>query len=105
MKRIPLVTLAVLACLPAAALAAKTETHPKISESHARSIAQARVPKGHVKSHELEHEGGRLIYSFEFTVPGKSGVEEVNVDAHSGKVVGVEHESPQKEKKEAAATH
>lgn len=102
MKRIPLIMLALLASLPTAVLAAHSSPHPKITESHARAIAQARVPKGHVKSHELEHENGRLIYSYEFTVPGKSGVEEVNVDAHSGKVLAVEHESPNKERQEAA---
>jgi len=35
--------------------------------------------------------------------PGRSGIDEVNVDAMTGKVVGVSHESPATEKKEAAA--
>jgi len=80
--------------------------------STARATAQKRVPKGKVKSHELEHESGRLIYSYEFVVPGKSGIDEVNVDAMTGAVVDVTHESPktekheaEKEKKETTTTH
>jgi len=33
-----------------------------------------------------------LIWSFDLTVAGKPGVEEVEVDALTGKIVGVEHE-------------
>ena len=36
-------------------------------------------------------------------MPGKSGIEEVNVNAIDGSVVGKEHESAKTEKKEAAA--
>jgi hypothetical protein len=43
-----------------------------------------------------------LVYSFEMTVPGNPGVDEVNVDAKTDKVVGVEHESPEHEVKERA---
>ncbi len=77
--------------------------HVKISEKHARATALARVPNSSVKAEELEHEGGRWIYSYDLTVPGKSGIEEVNVDANTGKVVAVEHEGPKAEAKEAAA--
>src|SRR5262245_45759872 len=76
--------------------------HPKVSLETAQATAQARVPGGKLRSHELEKERGRTIYSFEFKVRGKSGIEEVNVDAMTGKVVGgVEHESPQKEQHES----
>ncbi|HEY6807541.1 MAG TPA: PepSY domain-containing protein [Gemmatimonadales bacterium] len=71
-----------------AALLAKT----KIPEDSAFRIAQAKVPKGAVKAVELENEKGKLIWSWEFTVPGTRGVTEVNVDAVTGDVVGVEHE-------------
>jgi len=81
--------------------AAATSQHPKLSESKARAIAQARVPKGKVKSHELENEGGHLIYSYDFATPGKSGIDEVNVDAMTGKVLAVAHETPKDEKHEA----
>jgi uncharacterized membrane protein YkoI len=74
--------------------------HPKVSLETAKATAQAKVPDGKLLSHELEKEHGRTIYSFEFKVQGKSGVEEVNVDAMTGKVVGVEHESPKNEQHE-----
>ena len=73
----------------------------KISEETARATALKEVPNGTVKSSELERENGKLIYSYDITVPGKSGVEEVNVNAKTGAVVGKSHESPKTEKKEA----
>ena len=74
----------------------------KISLETARATALAKVPHGEVRSEELEKEHGKLIYSFDIAVPGKSGVEEVNVDAVSGKVLAVEHESARAEKQEKA---
>ena len=56
-------------------------------------IALARVPGGTISGAELEEEGGRLIYSFEIKIAGKSGEEEVHVDARTGEVVKQEHES------------
>jgi hypothetical protein len=59
------------------------------------------VPHGTVKSSELENEGGKLIYSFDIEVTGKSGIEEVNIDAMTGDVLAVEHEDAKKEQEEA----
>ena len=64
----------------------------KISEDSARTVALARVPVSAVKALELEREHGLLIWSFDLTVAGKPGIEEVEVDALTGKVVSVEHE-------------
>ena len=66
----------------------------RVSADSARAIARKRVPGGTLKSEELERERGRVIYSFEFRVRGKRGITEVNVDARSGRIVSVEHESP-----------
>jgi uncharacterized membrane protein YkoI len=74
----------------------------KISEETARATALKEVPNGAVKSSELERERGKLIYSYDISVPGKSGVEEVNVNAIDGSVVSKKHESVKYEKKEAA---
>jgi len=75
----------------------------KIAEAAAAKTALAKVPKGRIESVELEREDGRLLYSFDIKVAGKSGIEEVRVNAADGSVVGdVEHESPAAEKKEAA---
>jgi uncharacterized membrane protein YkoI len=77
----------------------------KISLETARATALAKVPNGEVRSEELEKEHGKLIYSFDIAVPGKSGIQEVNVNAITGKVIGVHHESAKDEKKEAAKEH
>lgn len=77
----------------------------RISLDAARTTALAKVPHGEVRSEELEKEHGKLIYSFDIAVPGKSGIQEVNVDAITGKVIGVHHESAKDEKKEAAKEH
>lgn len=75
----------------------------KITVAAATAAAQAKVPKGKVASIEVEKEKGKLIYSFDFKTEGKSGVDEVSVDAMTGKVGAVEHEDAAAEKKEADA--
>lgn len=77
----------------------------KVSLETARATALAKVPHGVVRSEELEREHGKLIYSFDIAVPGKSGIQEVNVNAIDGKVLGVHHETAKDEKKEAAKEH
>lgn len=74
----------------------------KITEATARTTALREVPNGTVKASEVERENGKLIYSFDITVPGKSGIEEVNVNAIDGSVVGRSHEGTTSERKEAA---
>ena len=81
----------------------KGKPHPRIKEAAARATALARVPGARVQSHELEFEGGRWIYSYDLKTKGKSGIDEVNVDANNGEIVGgVEHEGPKAEAKEKA---
>jgi uncharacterized membrane protein YkoI len=77
----------------------------KITLDAARATALAKVPNGAVRSEELEKEHGKLIYSFDIAVPGKPGIEEVNVSAVTGKVLNKHHESSKDEKKEAAKEH
>lgn len=72
----------------------------KVSEEAAAKTAQKRVPKGTIQGVELEREKGRLIYSYDMKVAGRSGEEEVNIDAMTGKLVRAFHESPAAEKKE-----
>ena len=75
----------------------------KIAEADARKTALAAVPGGKVQSHELEREKGKLIYSYDIKVAGKSGIEEVNVDAMTGEIVAHEHEDAKAEAKEKKA--
>ena len=86
-----------------------TETKPgllkraKISSDSAVAVARAKLPKATISSAEIEEEDGKLIFSFDMKTTGKSGIDEVNVDALTGKMVGkVQHESAADEKKEAA---
>lgn len=86
----------------------KTETEAdlarvaKISKDSATKIALARVPGATVSSAEIERENGRLIWSFDLKTPGKGGIDEVNVNALTGKIVGkTQHETPKSETKEA----
>ena len=73
----------------------------KVKPEDARRIALAKVPNGRIKSAEIEMEKDKLVYSFDIKIPKKSGVEEVLVDALTGDVVSVEHESAASEKKES----
>jgi hypothetical protein len=101
MKKLTSLSFAALLPLTAAVVFAQQGPKPKIAEAQARATALALVPGGKVQAHELETEDGTLIYSYEIKVAGKSGIEEVNVDAMTGKVVAREHESPADEKAEA----
>jgi uncharacterized membrane protein YkoI len=80
---------------------ASLQKEAKISEATARATALKEVPNGAVKSSELEREGGKLIYSYDITVAGKTGIDEVNVNAIDGTVVAKQHETPKAEKAEA----
>jgi uncharacterized membrane protein YkoI len=81
---------------------AALQAEAKVSMETARATALKEVPNGTVKTSEIERENGKLIYSFAISVPGKSGVEEINVNAIDGSVVSKEHESAKTERKEAA---
>jgi uncharacterized membrane protein YkoI len=75
----------------------------KVSETVAAATAQRRVPKGKIEGVELERENGKLMFSYDIKTSGKSGIDEVNVDAITGKIIGFAHESAATEKKEAEA--
>jgi len=104
-----------LAASPAAAqVAAKTpaakhetmaqlKAEAKVTEKAARATALAQVPGGAVKSGELERENGKLLYSFDISSKGKTGIDEVQVDAITGTVLSNKHETPAMEKAEAKA--
>lgn len=77
----------------------------KITPDSARAIARRTVPGATIQSGEIENEDHKLIYSFDMKVPGKSGIEEVNIDALTGAVVGREHEDARSEAAEAAQEH
>jgi hypothetical protein len=74
-----------------------------ISMREARARAIAVVPDGRIRSGELERERGRLVYSFDIVRPRRSGVEEVLIDAHTGRLASRSHETSAMERREARA--
>src|SRR5262245_1955671 len=69
----------------------------KITADAAVATAMKAAPSGSsFNEGELEEERGKLIYSLQFKVPGSTVIKEVNVDAVSGSIVGVEDEEDDK---------
>lgn len=79
---------------------AALQSQAKITKADAQKIALAQAPSGTIKEAELEREKGKLIWSFDIATPGASDITEVNVDAVTGQVVGVDKESAAQEAKE-----
>ena len=75
----------------------------KITRSEAEHIALSKVPGGRVSSSELEREHGTLIWSFDIAKPDTRDIDEVQVDAKTGKVVSVKTETAKDQAAEAAA--
>jgi exopolysaccharide biosynthesis protein len=113
------IILAIGLCVPFAAAAAdlncsikakKTATKAemsamaKVKEEAAKKAAidKINVKGSTVSKGGLEVEEGCLVYTYDIKVPGKSGAEEVFVDAGTGAVLRVEHESAAKEAAERA---
>lgn len=82
---------------------ARLRHEAKISERTARETALKEAP-GRVRSAEIERENGKLIWSFDVAQTGKSGVEEVNIDAMDGSVVSHTHETAARERREHEAS-
>ena len=79
---------------------AKLQAQAKIGRPDAEKVALSKVPGGTVKEGELEKEKGRLIWSFDISIPDSKDIKEVQVDATTGEVVSVETESASQEAKE-----
>jgi uncharacterized membrane protein YkoI len=80
------------------------EAQAKVSKVDAEKIALSQTPNGTVKEAELEKEHGKLIWSFDIATPNSKEITEVAVDAMDGKVISVEKETPEHEKKEKDST-
>jgi hypothetical protein len=107
---------ALVICGSARALQAQTTTRvPRMKEDKpgqlaqatitpdsARALARGRVVNGVIAEQGIEMEGGKLVYSFDMRVRGRSGIDEVLIDAMTGAVISVEHEGPAAEARERA---
>ncbi len=98
-------TLRVIAAVAMAAAWTPLAARPArlIAMNQAREKALALVPHGQVVSAELEREHGKRVYSFDVRQGGRSGIEEVQTDAYSGKLVSHVHETPADERREKRA--
>ncbi len=96
-------TVATTKAKPSTESQAALRREAKISFATARATALKEVPTGKVRGSKLERENGKLVYSFNIKVPGKRGIEEVNVDAVTGAVVSKELESAKTEAMEHKA--
>ncbi len=72
-----------------------------ITPDAATRTAMQQVTNGQIREAEIEQEKGKLVYSYDIKVPGKSGIDEVLVDAKTGAVVSHTHESAAAEAAEA----
>ncbi len=84
-------------CLALAANPPKT----RISMEQAQKTA-TQAQAGTIESKELEHEGGKWVYSFDIRGSDRM-IHEVQVDAKSGKIVSQKIETPSQEAAEARA--
>ena len=81
---------------------AESKPQPKITMEQAKAAA-LQNESGIIKSAELEKEHGRWIHSFDIATT--DGVQEVNIDAGTGKVVEDSKETAAQEAREAAQKH
>ena len=104
-----LIVLALLGELSTFALGAAEESQAalkvqaKITQAEAERTALAKVPGGKIKSAELEKEHGKLIWSFDISVPKSRNITEVQVDAKTGTIASKKIETPKDQANEAAA--
>ena len=71
-------------------------------EAQKAALAKIKASSTKIESSELEVERGCLVYSFDIAVSGKPGIEEIMVDAGTGKVLSHKHESAKQEAAEQA---
>ena len=79
------------------------KSEAKISREAAMQTARAKVPKGKIKSSELEKEHGKLIWSFDISMPGSANITESRCTPRRASSSLKEIETPAQQAKEAAA--
>jgi uncharacterized membrane protein YkoI len=97
---VALLVAALVGCATEQEQQAKLAAMAKVSRAAAEQTALAKVPGGTIKDGELEKEKGKLIWSFDISIPGSADIKEVAVDAITGAVLSVETETPAQQAKE-----
>lgn len=93
----------VLGALTMAAPVLASSGQPAISKAAAEKIALSKVAHGRVKSAELENEMHKLVWSFDISQPGTKNITEVLVNAHTGKIIAIQHETTTQQAAEISA--
>ncbi len=82
---------------------AELKMQATITQEAAAKTALTKVPGGKIKSAEIEKENGKLIWSFDISMPTSTSITEIQVDAKTGKIASNQVETPADQAKEAAA--
>lgn len=83
MRKLVILSAVAIACTVSPALAAKAP-RPKVSLAQAKAMALKLAP-GKIQSSEYEKEGG--IWRYSFDIQQKGHIQEIGIDAMTGKVV------------------
>ena len=81
---------------------AELKAQAKVTHAEAEKTALAKVLGGKVEGVELEKEHGRLIWSFDISMPNSKNITEIQVDAKTGEIVSNKTETPKEQAAEAA---
>ena len=93
MKLIPFIaSMSIAGLMAGCASEASLRSQARISQAEAEKTALTKVPGASIKETEIEKENGKLVWSVELRTPGATEITEVNVDAVSGAILGVEKE-------------
>jgi len=82
---------------------AALKAQAKVTQEEATKTALAKVSNGEIKSAELEKENGKLLWSFDISIPKSKNITEIQVDATTGRIVSNQVETPADQAKEAVA--
>ena len=77
----------------------------KITKAIAEQIALTKVPRGKIRSAELETARGHRFWSVYVVKPGSKNAKEIRVDDTSGQILAVQTERPEDQAEEPPKTH
>jgi hypothetical protein len=77
----------------------------KITKARAEQIALTKVPRGSIRSAELETVQGHRFWSVYIAKPGSKNAKEIRVDSTSGQILAVQTERPEDQAEEPPKTH
>jgi len=82
-------------CLALALLVLPFPLQARTTRDRAEMTALKLVPGGAIVTSSLEHDGDRLVWWFDVSIPGSRNVKAIHVDAATGTVVSNTLEAPE----------